>query len=144
MCKPFVYSGKTLLSITDFEKKFRNKIARVKGLKGGHTSGWVKVPVGTEDKLYLDNPITRLKNVGLQRHANLHYLNVRLITDLRDYENKDNPQVQLKIPSPSFKAMLDHVASTKPSNRPNNIDYQKTSNKYESRYGADRLIEVKK
>ena len=46
--------------MTDFEKKFQNKITRVKVLKGGHTSGWVKVPVGTWDKLYLDNPITKI------------------------------------------------------------------------------------
>ena len=39
-------------------------------MKGEHTSGWVKVPVRTEDKLYIDYPITKLKNVGLKRHAN--------------------------------------------------------------------------
>ena len=47
MYKPFVYSKKKLLSMTDFEKKFQNKIAQVKGLKGGHTSGWVKVTFRT-------------------------------------------------------------------------------------------------
>ena len=51
--------------MTDFEKKVQNKMAQVKGMKGGHTSGWVKVPVGEEDKLYLDYPITKLKNVVL-------------------------------------------------------------------------------
>ena len=56
--------------MTNFEKKVQNEIARVKGLKGGHTSGLVKVPAGTEDKLYLDYPIIRLKNVVLQRHVN--------------------------------------------------------------------------
>ena len=56
--------------MADSEKKVQTKIAGVKGLKGGHTSGWVKVSVGTEDKLYLDDPITNLKNVVLQRHAN--------------------------------------------------------------------------
>ena len=69
-CKPFVYSGKTLLIMTELEKKIQNETARLKGLKGGHTSGRDKVPVGTEDKLYLDDPITNLKNVVLQRHAN--------------------------------------------------------------------------
>ena len=70
MCKLFVYSRKKLLIMTDFEKKFQNKIAQVKGLKGGHTSGWVKVPFRTHDKLYLDELITKVKNVGLQRHVN--------------------------------------------------------------------------
>ena len=54
-----------------------------------------------------------------------HELNVRLMTDLHDYENKDNVQVQLKIPYTLFKAMLDHVVLAKQSNRPNKIDYQK-------------------
>ena len=69
-CKPFVYSGKTLLIMTDLEKKVQNEFARVKGLKGEHTTGWVKFIVGTEDRLYLYYPITKLKNVGLKRHAN--------------------------------------------------------------------------
>ena len=40
--------------------------------------------------------------------------------------------------------MLDHVTSAEPPNRPNKIDYQKTSNPYESQYGPDWHIEVKK
>ena len=40
--------------------------------------------------------------------------------------------------------MLDHVMAAEPSNRPNKIYYQKTSNPYESKYGADWRIEVKK
>ena len=40
--------------------------------------------------------------------------------------------------------MLDHVALAKQPNRPNKIDYIKTSNPYESWYGTDWRIEVKK
>ena len=69
---------------------------------------------------------------------------MRLITDPHDYENKDDLQVQLKIPSPSFKAMLDHLASAEPPNIPNKIDYRKKPNPYESQYGPDLRIEVKK
>ena len=57
--------------------------------------------------------------------------------DLCDYEKKDDIQVQLKIPSPPFKAMLDHVTSAESSNRPKKIDYQNTSNPYEPQYGPD-------
>ena len=74
----------------------------------------------------------------------LHKFNVRLITDLCGYENKYYLQVQLKTPSPPFKAMIDHVISAEPSNRTNKIDYQNTSNPYESQYGPDWHIEVKK
>ena len=56
--------------MTESDKKIQCEKVRVKGLKGGHTSGWVKVNVSTEDKIYLDDTITKLKNVGLQRHAN--------------------------------------------------------------------------
>ena len=56
--------------MTDFENKFQNEIPQVKGPKGGHTSGWVKFPVGKEDKLSLDDPINKLKNVVLQWHSN--------------------------------------------------------------------------
>ena len=58
-------------------------------------------------------------------------------------KKKDNLQVQLKIPSPPFKAILDHVTSAEPSNRPKTIDYQNNLNPYESEYGPDWRIEVK-
>ena len=80
----------------------------------------------------------------LETARKLNELNVTLIMDLCDYENKDNLQVQLKIPSPSFKAIIDHVASAEPSNRPKKTDYQKTLNCYESLYGPDWRIELKK
>ena len=38
-CKPFAYSGKTLLIMTEFEKKVQNEISQINGMKGGHTSG---------------------------------------------------------------------------------------------------------
>ena len=71
--------------------------------------------------------------------SKFHELNVRLITDPRDYENKENLQVQLEIPPPSFKAMIDHVVSA----RPNKIIYHKTAFHYESIYGTDWCIELK-
>ena len=73
-----------------------------------------------------------IKQCGLVTACKLHEFNIRLITDLCGYENKDDLQVQLRIPSPPFKAMLDHVTSAEPSNIPNKIDYQNTSNPYES------------
>ena len=96
MYKPFFYSRKKLLSMTYFEKKLQNKISRVKGLKGWHTSGWVKVTVSTQDKLYLDEPITKVKQCGLATACKLHEFNVRLIMDLCGYGNKDDLQVLLK------------------------------------------------
>ena len=65
-----VYSGKTLLRMMESEKKSQIDIAQVKGLKGGHKSGRIKFPVRTEDKLYLENTITKLKSLSLQRHSN--------------------------------------------------------------------------
>ena len=40
--------------------------------------------------------------------------------------------------------MRDHVMSAEPSNRLNKIDYQNTPNPYESQYGPNWHIEVKK
>ena len=64
--------------------------------------------------------------------------------DICDYENKYDLQFQLKIPSMSFKSMLDHVASDEPSKRPKQIDYQFILNPYESQHGTDWRIEVNK
>ena len=56
--------------MTDFKKKVQNEIAWVKVPKGENIPGWVKVTVGTEDNLNLDDIITKLKNVVLQRNEN--------------------------------------------------------------------------
>ena len=51
------------------ESSKRNRTSE--GTESGHTSGWVKVPVGTKDKLYLDDPTNKFKNVIMQQYANL-------------------------------------------------------------------------
>ena len=66
----FCLLGNKLIIMEDFEKKFQNEITHVKGLKGGHTPGRVKVTAGTEDKIYLNDTITNLKSVVLQWNAN--------------------------------------------------------------------------
>ena len=77
--------------MTDFEKKFQNKIAQVKGLKGGHTSGWVKFIVVILDKLYLDEPSTMVNKFGLATATHQHrrtssmYLHFVTVTFSLDY-----------------------------------------------------------
>ena len=88
-CKPFVYSGQTLLSLTDYDKKVQNEINRVRTLKGGHSSGWVTAKNGTTDKLYEDDPITRLNQCGTTDGNRLHDEDVRLIKDLINHPNRD-------------------------------------------------------
>ena len=46
----FGLSRKDITQHDRLQEEIQKKIVQVKGLKGGHTSGWVKVPVGTEDK----------------------------------------------------------------------------------------------
>ena len=62
---------------------------------------------------------------GLAMACKLYEFNFTIITDFCDYENKDNIQVQLKTPSPSFKEMLDHYTLAEQSNIPNKTDWQK-------------------
>ena len=59
-----------LFSMTYFDNKSQKEITRVKGLKGVNTSGWCKVPVGIEGKLYLDDSINKLENLGLKQYTN--------------------------------------------------------------------------
>ena len=55
--RPFTYSQKILLSITDYENKIQVEILRIQKLKGGHQAGWIEYPDNTKNKLYLDDPI---------------------------------------------------------------------------------------
>ena len=62
--KSFIYSARTLLSITDYEQKKKEETRRVNRLKGGIYSGWVVVPEETEYKLYHNDSQMLLKGCG--------------------------------------------------------------------------------
>ena len=65
-----VYANKRTSSTMPFGYGKLKTKRKKEGLKVGHTSGWVTVPVGTENKIYWDYPITKLKILGLQRRKN--------------------------------------------------------------------------
>lgn len=77
---PFVYSGKTLLSISDWDKKVDEEIARVKKLKkGGH---WIVQPAGAKESLYLDDNTIALKGCGKVTAKKLEEIGVSNIGEL--------------------------------------------------------------
>ena len=66
-CHPFVYMGKTLLSIPDYKKKINEEIQRVRNLKNGSTSGWVIQDLESVGRIYENDLISCIKGVGKNR-----------------------------------------------------------------------------
>lgn len=64
-CKPFVYTGKSILSIKEYKKRVNNEINRVRGLKSGESSGWVvRYKHNKGDPLYDDDPVSYMVGCG--------------------------------------------------------------------------------
>ena len=60
----FCYSGKEILSISKYEKKVIEEIARVKDLKDGTTSGWVISTRPIDGTIFADECVGIFKSVG--------------------------------------------------------------------------------
>ena len=67
--QPYNYTGKTLLTIPDYEKRIQDEIQRVKSTKHGESGGWVVQQEGSS-KVYIDDPLTSIAGVGKKTAEN--------------------------------------------------------------------------
>ena len=136
-CTPFVYSGKTLLSIPDYDKKIASEIERVRTMKGGHKNGWVVAPQQTREKTYLDDPVSKLKKVGdtFAKRFN-EMMEIRLVRALRFHEESpEEIRGEIRMPKSAFQIVLDQCLSCENMEMPDKVDYRRQPNPYEARYG---------
>ena len=70
----FDYSRKTIMSISDYEKKVSEEITRIKNLKNGEKAGWVVEDPRAIGKIYGDDPLIKLEMSGSKLPRNLVWL----------------------------------------------------------------------
>ena len=68
--EPFVYSGKTILSVKDYNAKIDLEIERVRKLTGGKQAGWI-VTMREAGVLYRNDPLTAINGLGPKTVAKL-------------------------------------------------------------------------
>ena len=132
--QPFDYSRSVLLSVSDFEKKIKVEIDRVKMLRHGESSGWVvrdKSPI-----LYMNDSLLKLKKCGKVACERLKNVGVLTISDL---QNISAEQIQklgsIKMGAKQVEDLKNQADRADPKNRPDDIDFRKASNPYLARYG---------
>ena len=81
VCPAFDYSGKTILSIDDFEKVMRQEFARVRQLSD-RTKLWITSNRDPQD-LFMDDKLCILDKVGKKTEAKLNEAGIRNVGDLK-------------------------------------------------------------
>ena len=118
--KPFNYSEKVLLSVTDYEKKMAAEFRRVKSLtaKNGY---WIE---GTRepDRFYLDDKLSQLKKVGKVTAKKLADAGFNTVHDLKSCTDIDS----INVPGVSKPALKKYgtrhkLSSTKMPHSPKTI-----------------------
>lgn len=138
--QPWVYTGKILCSVNDWEKKIEAEKRRVRSLKNG--GEWVHVPVGTRDKLYLDDPVTMLKGCGNVSAMHLHARGIRTIENLFDMTPEDEKELQKSLRGKdTIHQFIEDANRCELIVRPRKIDHRKHENPYLSRYGEEKWEE---
>jgi hypothetical protein len=136
----FDYSGKTLLSISEYNKRINVEITRVKGLTRG--GAWINDP-RQEGSLYRNDPPTRLKGCGPATAKKLIDFGINTIGDLRLIGELKKQEIKaggklLKLDnfiSQASQCRMDEDA-------PPELDHRKAPNPYLSIHGEEEWLDV--
>ena len=131
---PFVYSGKLLLTINDYQRKVNEEIVRIKGLKNPAAGGWLVPAPGTENKIYFDDPVSKLEGCGKVMEKHLNAGGITCVGDLLSVAEDDEID---KVTKKALKALIQNARSCEHETRPEMIDYTKAKNPYLERYGEE-------
>ena len=135
---PFNYSGKTIISISDYEIKKNVEMRRVKKLS--QRSQWCEKP--EKDAVYQDSPLDSLKGLGGKTMQKMNAAKIMTCGQLCDL-----PEDALEIEGITKKKMLEFQKTAqntaKVSNAPPLKDHRKHFNPYMSRFGEQWEAKIK-
>ena len=133
----FVYTNKTLLTISDWNKKIDEACRTVKALPDAKAKQWVEEDSITKGKLYWDDSVRMLDKVGEVAEKKFHDAKIKTIKELMLID-KEQEDIILRNGMPKRK--LDYFISlcmkVEGYERPPKIDHRQADNPaYESKYG---------
>ena len=140
-CEPYDYSGKLLLSLTDYENKMSAEFRRVKSLSN-RVGYWVQ---GTreEDKLYLDDLLSKLKKVGKVTSKKMSDNGFICVADMKKIVDPDSISVD-GISKAAMKNIWEQTQQAIDSNVPPSKDHRLEENPYLSKFGDDWEVYLRK
>ena len=128
VCRPFTYSGKTILSIDDFQKQMKNEFERVRHLST-KIKTWTMTNRDPQD-IFKNDPLSVLDKVEKKAEKTLKEIGVRNVRDLKRMKAQELSvsEKNLRFFGPNAPASTDHCQALNP---------------YESKYGPEWLDHLK-
>eukprot|EP00941_MAST-03F_sp_MAST-3F-sp1_P000451 g451.t1 len=142
MLEPFIYSGKFVYTIKEFEKVKREEIHRVKQLKPKcKSSNWLTGHRDIKDGLFMDDSIDKLcgisKSVILACEGIHTVRDLSEISDARRTEILHNPKIRMShLKFDGLRAAAQEAKEGAFTRKI--IDHTKADNPYQSLYGNDK------
>ncbi|KAF0703228.1 hypothetical protein AaE_015483, partial [Aphanomyces astaci] len=87
-CNPFLYSGKWIRTIDEFEQLQQQEIRRVKALEGKGLP-WFQGKRTKTDGIFCNDPVTSLIGVGVKKSEKLASLGIHVVNDLKNMCDED-------------------------------------------------------
>ena len=147
---PFIYSGKKIASISTWEQAIREEINRVRSLPEDKKGRWIQDP-RPQGLVWEEDPIYRLGGVGKVTANLLVSAGVEYVRDLFVMSENDIKDIAAEASSRSLSAVrlkkLQDLARDCVLHGacPHQvIDYTRSTNPYEARYGEEWLDKIKK
>eukprot|EP00984_Skeletonema_dohrnii_P020196 scaffold9773_cov131-Skeletonema_dohrnii-CCMP3373.AAC.1 len=136
---PFDYTEKTILTITNYDKKVKEEIHTVKSFSRSTAKryGWI-VSDRDESKWYRDDPVAVIKGVGKVKKEHLSRAGITTLADLYQYDNVDELPAVEHISPAELKSWYNlgrekYVDEDSPPEK----NHLKEVNPFISRYGTE-------
>jgi hypothetical protein len=145
--KPFVYSGKLLLSIKDYDIRRNLEIERVRSLSGNNIGFWIE-SMKLPGEYYEDDNINTLKKLSdktASRILKYEISTIKQLKNITDDKIKFIANNERGISINGLTKFREAAKKGKEGRAPLPRDHRKTPNPYMSKYGSDNWeVEIEK
>ena len=140
VCRPFDYSGKTILSIDDFEKQMQVEFKRVRSLSN-KTKNWITVRRDPQD-LFTTDALSVLNKVGKKTQDKLKEAGVSNVGDMKKIAKENLKQIQ-GLSEKTLTFIWTQCQLARDDIPPEDVDHRKAPNPYLSKYGEQWIEKLK-
>ena len=141
-CYPYDYTGKLILSPSDWDSKEVEEFIRVRELP--NPGPWVKISKSLNGEIYWDDDVKVIAGIGKKKAKYLRDESVFTVKDLMDATNEKLLSIEAIGHNHLQKWQTKAKEHCKAQNRPEKIDYRKFPNPYLARFGPNWRMHLKK
>ena len=135
----FDYSGKVIISLSDFEKMKAIEFSRVR--KSG-PSKWVTA-TSNSDKIYGNECVKRLEKCGEATRKKLATVGIKTVRDLKNVPDPSTFIMPQGLSKKTFQVIWNKAQEASDEDLPPPIDHRKAVNPYLSKFGDDWMQKLK-